>query len=321
VPGIGPQLIDRVRRASLEAAREEIAACQAHQIEILLGGDARIPSHLAEIDCPPPVLFVRGDLCPRDALSIAIVGTRHASTYGRRIARKLAASLASAGLTIVSGLARGIDAAAHEGALEANGRTLAVLAGGLRNVYPTEHQELAFEIMQQGALVSEFPSHWPIQRGAFPRRNRIITGLSLGVIVVEAGERSGALISARHAMEQGREVFAVPGPVDSRVSRGCHELLRDGAVLVESADDVFEALGPLAEVTHLASGEEVRHPAELQLNQQEQQVLACIESQATGIDQIVADSGLPVQRVLATVSVLETRRLVRRVSGHQLVRI
>jgi DNA processing protein len=321
VPGLGEQVGARIAAANPDMAREEIALCQSHEIDILLASDTRLPRQLQEIACPPALLFARGDVTQRDALSIAIVGTRHATTYGRRIARRLASSLASAGLTIVSGLARGIDAAAHEGALEAGGRTLAVLAGGLHHVYPTEHKELAFDISQQGALLSEFPCDWPIQRGAFPRRNRIITGLSLGVIVVEAGERSGALISARHAMEQDREVFAVPGPVDSRASRGCHALLRDGAVLVESADDVFEALGPLAEITHRATGEEVHHPAELQLNEQEQQVLACIASHPTGIDEITVASGLPIQRVLATVSVLETRRLVRRISGQQLVRL
>jgi DNA processing protein len=151
--------------------------------------------------------------------------------------------------------------------------------------------------------------------GTFPQRNRLITGMSLGVIVVEAGERSGALISARHAMEQGREVFAVPGRVDSRTSRGCHRLLRDGAKLVETVDDVLEELGPLVEATPQRDGRIVHHPAELQLNEQERLVLDAIDSEPTSIDVVAASSGLPIQRVLATLSVLEMRRLVRRVSG------
>ena len=166
---------------------------------------------------------------PDDALAIGIVGTRHGTQYGLRQAERLAGGLARAGLTVISGLARGIDAAAHRGALAAGGRTIAVLASGVLNIYPPEHDKLAEEVAAHGALVSESPPGGEPLAGMFPQRNRLISGLSLGVIVVEAAERSGALITARHAMEQGREVFAVPGNVDSRASRGCHRLIRDGA--------------------------------------------------------------------------------------------
>jgi DNA processing protein len=260
-------------------------------------------------------------LKPDDALAIGIVGTRHGTQYGLRQAERLAGSLARAGLTVVSGLARGIDAAAHRGALAAGGRTLAVLASGVLTIYPPEHDKLAAEVVAQGALLSESPADAQPLGGTFPQRNRLISGLSLGVIVVEAPERSGALITARHAMEQGREVFAVPGQVDSRTARGCHRLIRDGAKLVESADDVLEELGPLVEAAPRDDGPPVRHPAELMLNELEQKVLAAVGSDPTSIDQIIAESGLPVQRVLSTVSVLEMRRLVRRLSGTTVVRV
>ena len=198
---------------------------------------------------PPGVLFVRGSFLPRDALSIAIVGSRHATHYGLAQAERLASGLARAGLTITSGLARGVDAAAHKGALAAGGRTVAVLGSGVLNIYPPEHRDLAEQVVSNGAVVSEAAPHSEPFSGAFPQRNRIISGMSLGVIVVEASLRSGALITARHAMEQGREVFAVPGRVDSRMSQGCHRLIRDGAKLVESIDDVLEELGPLVEAT------------------------------------------------------------------------
>jgi DNA processing protein len=233
----------------------------------------------------------------------------------------LAASLARAGCTIVSGLARGIDATAHRAALEAGGRTIAVLGGGLAEIYPAQHKELAAEIALGGAILSEFSSMSRISPGVFPRRNRIITGLSLGVVVVEAGTRSGALTSARHAMEQNREVFAVPGPVESRVSRGCHALLRDGATLVESADDVLAALGPLADEVPGDHDARLRHPRELQLNAQETQVLQSIETQPTSIDQIILETQIPTARVLSTLSVLEMKRLIRRVSGQFVCRI
>jgi DNA processing protein len=275
---------------------------------------------LREIYDPPGVLFVRGEIKPNDAVAIGIVGTRHATQYGLRQAERLASGLSRAGLTIVSGLARGIDAAAHRGALNAGGRTLAVLASGVMNIYPPEHDQLATEVVAQGALISEAPPRMEPLPGTFPQRNRIISGLSLGVLVVEAAERSGALITAKHAMEQGREVFAMPGNVDSRASKGCHQLLRDGAKLVETVDDVLEELGPLVEATPRDDGQVIHHPAELLLNEIEQQVLAVIPCEATQIDQIVVQTQLPVAQVLSTLSVLEMRHLVRRLSGTSVMR-
>jgi DNA processing protein len=180
---------------------------------------------------------------------------------------------------------------------------------------------VAEEIRKQGAVVSELPLRTKPLSGTFPQRNRLISGLSCGVIVIEASERSGALITARHAAEQGRDVFAVPGRVDSRMSRGCHRLIRDGAKLVETADDVLEELGPLSAATAGPSGEELRHPAELLLNEVEQQVLAAIRAETTSIDAIVCESGLETSRVLATISALEMRRLIRRVSGNSVRRV
>jgi DNA processing protein len=321
VPGVGPKLSEKILSARDQInAEEEIALCQTRGITILTEGDERYPRILREIHDPPGVLFLRGSLKPQDALAIGIVGTRHGTQYGLGQAERLAGSLARAGLTIISGLARGIDAAAHRGALAAGGRTLAVLASGVLNIYPPEHEKLAAEVAAHGALLSESPSHAQPMGGTFPQRNRLISGLSLGVIVVEAPDRSGALITARHAMEQGREVFAVPGRVDSRTARGCHRLIRDGAKLVESADDVLEELGPLVEAAPREDGPPIHHPAELMLNELEQKVLSAVANDPTSIDQIVAQSGLPVARVLSTISVLEMRRLVRRTSGTTVVR-
>jgi len=304
VQGVGAELTRRIA-----VAREEIDV------------QADYPRALREIDDPPGILFLRGELLPQDALAIAVVGSRHATQYGLAQAERLAGSLARAGFTIVSGLARGIDAAAHRGALAAGGRTLAVLGSGLLNLYPPEHAELAEQIWNQGAVMSEAPPRSPPLSGAFPQRNRIITGLSLGVLVVEASTKSGALISARHAMEQNREVFAVPGRVDNRMARGCHRLIRDGAKLVETADDILEELGPLAAPAERGDGEAIHHPAELLLNELEQKVLAAITSDPSTIDAVVVASGLPTGQVLSTISVLEMRRLVRRISGNSIARV
>jgi DNA processing protein len=321
VPGVGPRLVARIMAAEREIDAEgEIQSCRDRGVAIVREGDPQYPRLLREIHNPPTLLFIHGQVRPEDALAVAIVGTRHASNYGRQQAERLAGGLALAGLTIVSGLARGIDAAAHRGALRAGGRTLAVLGSGVLNIYPPEHAELAFEVRAQGALISEQPPTREPPSGAFPQRNRVITGMTLGVVVVEAAERSGALISARLAMEQGREVFAVPGRIDSRTSRGCHRLIRDGARLVESVDDVLDELGPLVEAAPRPDGQVVHHPAELQLNGQELQVLNAIDTDPTSIDQVVAASGLPVHRVLSTISVLEMRSLVRRISGNYVAR-
>ncbi len=321
VPGIGPRLCDRIRRAHEIDIDREIELCTRHGIDIITEADPRYPGLLREIPDPPGVLFRRGDAQPQDRLALAIVGTRHATRYGLRQAERLAAGLARAGLTIVSGLARGIDAAAHRGALEAGGRTIAVLGSGVLNVYPPEHGPLTDSICRQGMVLSELPPLQQPMSGTFPQRNRLITGLSLGVLVVEAAERSGALISASHAAEQGREVFAVPGPADSRMSRGCHHLIRDGAKLVEQVEDVLEELGPLFEPMQREDGRTLRHPAELQLNEQERRVLDAIATEPTNLDHVVRVTRLPVPRVLATISVLEIRHLVRRVGGNCVVRL
>jgi DNA processing protein len=188
-------------------------------------------------------------------------------------------------------------------------------------IYPPEHLELADQIAKNGAVLSEFPPRMAPMAGMFPQRNRVITGLSVGVIVVEASATSGALISARHAMEQGREVFAVPGRADSRLSRGCHRLIRDGAKLVETVDDVLEELGPLVAPAPRRDGTMLHHPAELELNEIEQQVLQAIDPDPTSIDTVATRSGLAIHRVLATISVLEMRRIIRKVSGNSVMRI
>lgn len=321
VKNVGPKLAHAIAdaRETIDA-EAEIARCREYGIDIILESDPAYPRPLKEIHDPPGVLFVRGKLLPNDALSIGIVGTRHATQYGLRQAERLAGGLCRAGLTVISGLARGIDGAAHRGAIAAGGRTLAVLASGVLNIYPPEHEKLAEEVAAHGALISESPPHSQPLSGAFPQRNRIISGLSLGSIVIEAAERSGALITARHAMEQGREVFAMPGSVESRVSKGCHRLIRDGAKLVESADDILEELGPLVEAVPREDGRVIHHPAELLLNEVEEKVLAAIGVEATLIDDIIATTRLPVPQVLATVSILEMRRLIRRLSGTSVMR-
>jgi len=320
VEGVGPKLAKAIATADQEIdAAGTLADCWSRGIQLLVDTDERYPRLLSEIADPPALLFERGRLTSEDNLAIAIVGTRRASLYGKEQARRLGASLARAGLTIVSGLARGIDAEAHRGALSVGGRTIAVLGGGVVEIYPPEHVELAQQVAEQGALLSENPPGTSPRRGIFPQRNRLIAGMSVGVIVVEAPPRSGALITAAQANEQGREVFAVPGPVNSPGSQGCHRLIRDGARLVESADDVLEELGPL--VDPVSTGErEIRHPAELKLNEQEQQVLAAVGNEPISIDKVAAECGLPIHRVLATISVLEMRRMIARVSGNLVVR-
>lgn len=321
VPGVGAKLARAITCADQEVDVDAlIDLCRENAIRILPDYDKAYPPSLKEIDDPPGLLFLRGSLSHADRLAVAIVGTRHATHYGLRQAERLAAGLARAGVTVVSGLARGIDASAHRGALAAGGRTLAVLGSGVLNIYPPEHDTLADEVLQQGALLSESPPLAAPRTGSFPQRNRIISGLSLGAVIVEAGTRSGALITARLAAEQNREVFAVPGRVDDRPAQGCHRLLRDGAALVESVDDILEHLGPLAHPAPKEDGTEVRHPAELQLNDFEQKILAAIGTDSTSIDRLVAETSLPVSRILATLSVLEMRHLIRRITGTTVAR-
>jgi len=326
VPGV-----NRKAAAAIAAAGDDrfadgvLRLCRERDVQVVRHGSPDYPGLLATIDDPPGLLFVRGGLLPCDAMAIAIVGSRHATAYGRKVAWQLAGGLARAGYTIVSGLARGIDAAAHRGALDAEGRTIAVLGGGVLNVYPPEHDGLAAEIAGRGAVLSEAPPLAEPFRGAFPQRNRIVSGLSLGTIVVQGAETSGAMITARLAGEQGREVFAVPGPVDCRMSRGCHRLIRDGARLVESVDDVLDELGPLFEATKTATGREIRSPAELQLGDVERRILDAVDANlvdgvTADIDEVMAASGLAASQVLATLGVLEMRRILRRIPGNRVTR-
>lgn len=322
VPGVGVALARRLRSNEFrDLASRVVEECADQSIHILLPNDPPFPRLLREIPDPPHLLFVRGELKPADGLAIAIVGTRGATQYGRSQAERFSRVLARAGLTIVSGMARGIDGAAHQAALEVEGRTIGVLSNGVAEVYPPQHRELGERIAARGALISEMPPGTKPKKGMFPQRNRLISGLTLGTIVVEASERSGALITARLAGEQGREVFAMPGMVTSPNSAGCHQLIRDGAVLLRSPEDVLDALGPLVEEVTISPESTVRHAAELQLNDQESSVLQAIGVEPTDLNAVVVASGLPVPRVLSTLSVLEMRRLVRRISGQLVQRV
>ncbi len=327
VPGVGRQLAAVITRHRQSGAAEQILRdCDRHGIGIVLESDPDYPRLLAQIADPPDLLFLRGQFQPCDGLAIAVVGARHATAAGRRVAEQFAGGLARAGCTVVSGLARGIDAAAHRAALAAGGRTLAVLGSGLLEIYPPEHRSLAHEVADGGAVISELPPFTPPQAAAFPRRNRIVSGLSLGTVVVQASERSGGLITARLAGEQGRDVFAVPGPIDCRMSTGCHRLIRDGATLVTNVDEILEDLGPLFASVTDSAGRAVRHPAELQLDALQRQVITAIDTtsednRSSDIDAITVETGLASSQVLATLAALEIRRLIRRIPGNRVERV
>jgi DNA processing protein len=270
-------------------------------------------------------LYVKGTLSERDALAVAVVGSRRTTLYGQEMSRKLAFQLARIGVTVVSGLARGIDTHAHTGALQAKGRTVAVIGCGIDIVYPAENQKLAEQIVEKGgAIVTEFPFGVKPDKQNFPMRNRIISGWSLGVVVVEANVKSGALITAKQAMEQGREVFAVPGRADSILSRGTNKLIKDGAKLTEDADDIlseFEYLLPArAQGAEAATKSVQGTQAALLLSPTEEKVMALLSHEEVGIDDIIRSSGLTSGCVSATLLALEMKRLVRQLPGKQFVR-
>jgi DNA processing protein len=323
VDGVGPKIAAAiVAAAHSQEAERELARCREMGVELLTRDNPPYPPALARICDAPGVLYCRGQTEPRDELAVAIVGSRRCTVYGRQQAERLAGALARAGVTIVSGLARGIDAAAHRGALEAGGRTLAVLGTGLARIYPPEHVELAASVSRQGAVLSEVSLETAALPGLFPQRNRIIAGLSLGVVVVEAARNSGALHTVRHALEQGREVFAVPGRIDSLASEGCHDIIRDGAVLVRHVDDILQGLGPLAKpVVASGAGGSVHSARELLLDDQERRLLNLVTIDPIHVDLILRDAGIEPSRALATLTVLEMRRLIRRLPGSQYCRV
>jgi DNA processing protein len=293
--------------------REECLRAERAGADIVTWADSRYPARLRTIAEPPLALFVRGELGDCEHV-VAIVGARRAGEYGRRVASELAGALAQVGFVVVSGLAAGIDGAAHRGALEGGGRTLAVMATGIDDVYPTWHRALAGDIAAQGALVTEFPAGTPAFPRNFPQRNRIVAGLSLGVIVVEAADRSGSLITARLALEQGREVFAVPGPIGDGRYRGSHRLIQQGAVLVTSVDDVLAELAPaLVGRIGAAAG------AVADLTGVERRVFEAVGTEATHIDEIVCRAEQPAATSLEMLLALELRGLVEQRPGARFV--
>jgi len=283
--------------------------------------DAEYPELLRQIYDPPIVLYVKGELQPRDKNAVAIVGSRQTSHYGIEVARKLGYQLAYVGVTLISGGARGIDTAAHQGALHAGGRTVAVLGTGINIVFPPENKELFDRIAAQGAVLTQFPFNRPADKQSFPIRNRIVAGMTLGTVVVEASLNSGALITARFATEYGRQVFAVPGRIDSPRSKGCHDLIKQGAKLCEGPEDIlseFEYLFPPS--NRPPSPAETGVLPALTLSDNEQKVYDALGGEETGIDDLIRHSGLPPSAVSVALLSLEMKRVVRQLPGKLFVR-
>jgi len=318
VHGIGPV----TARAICSFPAEETVARErkrmaARGLRFITLRDAEYPALLREIAQPPPVLYIRGTWEDRDRRAVAIVGSRNATPYGRGVSDRLAFDLAMRGLTIVSGLARGIDAAAHRGALRAGGRTIAVLGSGADITYPAEHETLAKAIAAQGALLSEFPLGTAPLKGNFPQRNRLISGLSLGVIVVQASVESGALITANHALEQGREVFAVPGMAKGRLSQGSHRLIKAGAKLTEGWEDVVEELRIPTDMPPEAVAPMPSLPP---LEGEEGRVLELLGEEPVHIDAVITGAKLPAPAVAASLLSLEMKGWVKQLTGKTFVR-
>lgn len=320
-PKVSSAIINCDKDKALGREMKLVERCGAKVISYF---DSGYPANLKEIYDPPIVLYVKGAFTDEDGYSIGIVGSRRASRYGLQTAQRLGCELAERGFTVVSGLARGIDAAGHKGALKAKGRTIAVLGSGLSNIYPEEHMKLADEIAKAGAVVSEFPMATEPYKDNFPRRNRIISGLSLGVIVVEAAKNSGALITTDFALEQGRELFAVPGQAQAATASGTNMLIRQGAKLVESADDVIEELGDMIKGRMKAAasegrGEKMSKTASA-LNRTEAKIFETLSDAPVSIDEIVDETELPVTEAMSCLTKLELKGIVARLPGKSYVR-
>jgi len=300
----------------------ELKRIDEYDCHVVTQADPEYPELLRQIYDPPVVLYVKGKLLAKDKNSVAMVGSRMTTHYGMEVARKLAYQLGYLGVTVISGGARGIDSAAHQGALSAKGRTIAVLGTGINLVTPPENAELFQRIAANGAVVTQFPFNRPPDKQSFPIRNRIVAGMTLGTVVVEANLSSGALITANFANEYGRQVFAVPGRIDSPRSKGCHELIKKGAKLCESAEDIlseFEYLFPVSN-RPLAPNETGTLPA-LTLPDNEQKVVDClVESQERTIDEVIRSSGLPASAVSVALLSLEMKRIVKQLPGRCFVR-
>jgi len=314
--GIGTALADSIiaQRDQIQPGKE-IERAQRLGAQIITPVDAAYPKPLLQIHDPPLALYVFGTLEPGDKRAIGIVGSRHTTLYGRECAEKLSYQIVKSGFVVVSGLARGIDTAAHQGALKGGGRTLAVLGGALDCLYPTENADLARDIARHGAVLSEFPLSRKPDKTTFPMRNRIISGLSMGILVVEAGLGSGALITVNQALDQGRSVFAVPGRIDSPSSRGTHQLIKNGARLIESVDDIldeFEFLIPPGPRNNATSGTVSSRP---QLLPEEERIVSALEEGEQDLDTLTRTTGLPAARVSALLIGLEMKRMVRMQPG------
>ena len=317
--GLSTETVTALRRGNaMDACGQEMTRARRLGARLVTWFDEDYPALLKHIPDPPPVLYVRGSLDISGPVSVAVVGSRRASPYGLRTAAAIGRGLAEAGFNVVSGMARGIDTAAHRGALEGGGPTVAVFGCGLDIIYPPENRKLAEEITLNGACVSEFPLGTHPDKYTFPRRNRIISGLSLGTVVVEAASKSGALITADHAMEQGRDVFAVPGPIGTGKSAGCHYLIRQGARLFESIEDVIEGLKPLYR-EKLKDGDGPRLPGE-NLTLEESTVLESIGDEPIFMDEVINHSGLAPEKCAALLLSLELKGCVRQFPGKRFIR-
>jgi DNA processing protein len=323
-PGINEDMALAIRRSAEVDVSSEMDEARKLGVRLVPYSDPAYPANLKSLDDAPLMLYVRGELRETDRIAMAVVGSRNCSYYGASQADRLAQGLAQAGFCIVSGLARGIDASAHRASLKAKGRTVAVLGSGLKHIYPPEHDDLAAEVADNGAVISELPLNTPPRPQNFPPRNRIISGLAMGVVVVEARANSGALITARWAMETGKEVFAVPGPVNDPRNRGSHALIKDGAKLVESLQDIMEELGPLAETL---SGEpacaEVQSPHDAKpgvRSEDQKRILDAVGHAPMSADEISESAQVGIATTLGTLLTLEMRGLVKQLPGKRFVK-
>lgn len=324
VPGIGKKIGSNIKNFNdWQKAENEIKLIKKYYAHIVTYKDPVYPKVLLNVYDFPVFLYARGFLKEND-VNVAVVGSRMASTYGRFSTERLCRELALKGITVVSGLARGIDSAAHKGALAGGGRTIAVLGCGLDTVYPAENEKLFKDIVSRGAVITEYPFGTPPNSQNFPARNRIISGISLGVVVVEANEKSGSLITARLAMEQGRDVFAVPGSIDSTGSRGTHKLIKEGAKLIENVYDILDEILPQVDMEHQKKLGISPIPNEKngsvpdcshKLNEREISVLQIISSKAVAIDDIVSQAGLKPNDVLNILLTLELRGIIKQLPG------